>query len=43
MSTGHVLAYAAGHEHNLQVLTADPTAQYMLVSGASMRERLTLT
>lgn len=43
MSTGHVLAYAAGHEHNLQVLTADPAAQYMLVSGASVRERLTPT
>lgn len=28
------LAYAAGHEHNLQVLRGGPTVRYLLVSGA---------
>ena len=28
------LAYAAGHEHNLQVLRGGPSVQYLLVSGA---------
>lgn len=28
------LVYAAGHEHNMQVLRGGPTVQYLLVSGA---------
>ena len=41
LGTGQVLAYAAGHEHNLQVLAAEPAAQFMLISGAGARRNLT--
>ena len=34
------LVYAAGHEHNLQVLRGGPTVQYLLVSGAGSQEKV---
>jgi hypothetical protein len=34
------LIYAAGHEHNLQVLRGGPTVQYLLVSGAGSQEKV---
>jgi hypothetical protein len=33
------LVYAAGHEHNLQVLRGGATVQYLLVSGAGSQEK----
>lgn len=33
-ATNPPLAYAAGHEHNLQVLRGGPAVRYLLVSGA---------
>lgn len=35
------LAYAAGHEHNLQVLRGGPTVRYLLVSGAGSSTKTT--
>lgn len=34
------LVYAAGHEHNLQVLRGGPTVQYLLVSGAGAQSKV---
>ena len=35
------LAYAAGHEHNLQVLRGGPNVRYLLVSGAGSEAKTT--
>lgn len=34
------LVYAAGHEHNIQVLRGGPTVQYLLVSGAGAQSKV---
>jgi hypothetical protein len=34
------LVYAAGHEHNMQVLRGGATVQYLLVSGAGSQEKV---
>jgi hypothetical protein len=34
------LIYAAGHEHNIQVLRGGPSVQYLLVSGAGSRDKV---
>ncbi|MGH7482395.1 MAG: metallophosphoesterase family protein [Longimicrobiales bacterium] len=34
------LAYVAGHEHNLQVLRGEPSATYLLVSGAGSQSKV---
>ena len=34
------LVYAAGHEHNIQVLRGGATVQYLLVSGAGSQEKV---
>ncbi|HUF13894.1 MAG TPA: hypothetical protein VMN78_12390 [Longimicrobiales bacterium] len=39
--SGHPpLAYAAGHEHNLQVLRGGPNVDYLLVSGAGSHSKV---
>ncbi len=34
------LVYAAGHEHNIQVLRGGPTVRYLLVSGAGSQSKV---
>lgn len=38
-TTNPPLAYAAGHEHNLQVLRGGPAVRYLLVSGAGSQAK----
>jgi len=37
------LVYAAGHEHNMQVMRGGPTVQYLLVSGAGSDSKVGCT